>query len=89
VVRWDQDEPPPDVWTRWLELRTLATAIPDSRFQEMPWSARRYGPYSRRLRELEDRICRSRALMSQGLKHPDPEVRDRALQLLARARFEP
>jgi hypothetical protein len=47
VVRWDQDEPPPDVWTRWLELRTLATAIPDSRFQEMPWSARRYGPYSR------------------------------------------
>ena len=89
MVRWDESEPPTDVWTHWLELRILAVAIPDSRFREMPWSSRRYGSYALRLRELEDQICRSKALMSQGLKHPDPEVRDRALQLLALARFEP
>lgn len=88
-MRWDDDESLPDVWTRWLELRILATAVPESRFRHMPWSFRRRGPYARRLDELELRICRSRELLSQGLKHPDPEIRDRALQLLARAQFGP
>lgn len=71
------------VWSRWLELETLAARFPPEVFAQMPWDFRRPGPYDARLRALEAHIAGHKPLLVQGLSHPVERVRRRAMELLA------